>query len=122
MIFDQEERSTLRKAAEPIKGVEPSPIPFQEVALTRLLETVAALARCKFLPGSTDKRFARDVASIVSGGFPLTEKQQAHVLRLAYKYRRQMPPGLVPKARPPHAWERSSEDTAPSRASGDGTT
>jgi hypothetical protein len=32
---------------------------------------------------------------------PFTEKQAAHLARLAWRYRRQMPPSLVPKEKPP---------------------
>lgn len=58
----------------------------------------AALWRCTFLPGSHDKRFARDMAARAAMASPpdLTEKQAAHLARLAYKYRRQMPAHLVP--------------------------
>lgn len=55
-----------------------------------------ALAALSYLPGSWDKRFTRDVAAIVNAGQPLTEKQMANVERLAWKYRRQLAPRLIP--------------------------
>ena len=51
------------------------------------------LSGCSMLPGSWDKRFSRDMAYAAQndGCAPYTEKQREHILRLAYKYRRQMP-------------------------------
>lgn len=57
-----------------------------------------ALSRCTFLRGSHDKRFARDLAAYIY--LDLTERQAAHLNRLAWKYRRQMPAHLVPKEKP----------------------
>jgi hypothetical protein len=61
-----------------------------------------ALSRCSFLPGSHDKRFARDMgASARQTPTPdLTERQATHLDRLAFKYRRQMPAHLVPSEKP----------------------
>lgn len=59
------------------------------------------LATLNYLPGSWDKRFARDVAAYVAAGRPLSEKQVANVERLAWKYRRQLPARLIPA--PPEA-------------------
>ncbi len=52
--------------------------------------TIQALAkRVTFLPGSFDKRFARDLAGL--GEYDLlTPKQQAQVERMAYRYRKQL--------------------------------
>jgi hypothetical protein len=52
-----------------------------------------ALAKCRFLPGHPNKRFARDIAQQTR---PLTERQLRHLIRLAWRYRRSMPPDLVP--------------------------
>ncbi len=60
-------------------------------------ERAVALARCSFLPGHPHKRFAGDCAAIVAAGKPLTERQAAHLARLAWTYRRQMPARLVPE-------------------------
>ena len=59
-----------------------------------------ALAGVSYLPGSWDKRFARDVAAIAAAGGTLTDKQAANVDRLAWKYRRQLPARLVPERLP----------------------
>jgi len=56
-----------------------------------------ALGRCSFLPGSWDKRFARDLAIVAerSPEIAYTERQSAHLLRLAHKYRRQLPSTII---------------------------
>jgi len=64
--------------------------------MTRIADRVRALSRCTFLPGTRDKRFARDMAIIVDAGCPLTIKQVEHINRLARKYRRQMPADTIP--------------------------
>lgn len=51
-----------------------------------------ALAQCTFLPGSAHKRFARDLPHAKE----LTEAQVRHLIRLCWRYRRQMPADLVP--------------------------
>jgi hypothetical protein len=53
-----------------------------------------ALGECTFLPGSSHKRFARQVAAMRLEA--ISEKQWRHVIRLAWRYRRQMPRELVP--------------------------
>ncbi len=62
------------------------------------VRVATALARCKFLPGSADKRFAHDMASRAQLKDPpaLSERQGQYLKDLAYKYRRQMPADLVP--------------------------
>ena len=56
-----------------------------------------ALEICTFLPASWDKRFARDMAFAAKNSPErvLTEKQRASLLRLAIKYRRQLPTEIV---------------------------
>jgi hypothetical protein len=51
-----------------------------------------ALAQCTFVPGSAHKRFARDLPHAKE----LTEAQVRHLIRLCWRYRRQMPADLVP--------------------------
>lgn len=55
------------------------------------------LSRCSFLPGSWDKRFCRDMAFIAehSREVELSEYQNSNLLRLAWKYRRQLPTAIV---------------------------
>lgn len=50
------------------------------------------LQQCSFLPGSFDKRFARDIAFLATNSpdKELTEKQAACLDRLVYRYRRQI--------------------------------
>ena len=56
-----------------------------------------ALEACSFLPGSWDKRFARNMAAksrhAPAGDF--TEKQRVHLIRLAHRYRRQIPVAVI---------------------------
>lgn len=53
-----------------------------------------ALGQCTFLPGCSHKRFARDIQYVPAE--KLTERQRRHLVRLAWRYRRQMPWDLVP--------------------------
>jgi hypothetical protein len=53
-----------------------------------------ALAQCTFPPGSPPKRFARQVSQMPLEN--ISEGQRRHVIRLAYRFRRQMPRDLVP--------------------------
>lgn len=56
-----------------------------------------ALGACSFLPGSWDKRFARSMAFRAEHpeGGCFTERQRVHILRLAHKYRRQIPTSVL---------------------------
>ena len=54
-----------------------------------------ALAQCSFLPGSWDKRFAREMAARAATDLGFTERQRVHLLRLAHKYRRQMDTAIL---------------------------
>jgi hypothetical protein len=59
-----------------------------------------ALARCTFLPGSWQKRFARDMAAMATHApdHPLSERQTAWLIRLAHTYRRQLPTSVIAAA------------------------
>lgn len=52
-------------------------------------DIATALGSCSFLPGSFDKRFARQLQERKEK--PMTEKGRAMMLKLAVKYRRQIP-------------------------------
>lgn len=73
-----------------------------------------ALHGCSMLPGSWDKRFARNMAEIATaddnepGKYGITLAQKEHLIRLAQKYRRQIPDWgemilttTAPRRRPP---------------------
>ena len=63
------------------------------------IELAQALAACTYLPGTPQKRFARDLAA----GDPnreLTERQRHYMEILAWRMRRQMPKHLVPEREP----------------------
>lgn len=49
-----------------------------------------AIAKCRFLPGSWDKRFARDVGTLAENEGQLTERMAWHIWRVVYRYRRQV--------------------------------
>jgi hypothetical protein len=68
----------------------------------RQIDTARALGRCSFLPGTADKRFARDLAFLAehSPEREITERQALNLQRLAWKYRRQMPAALIPDEQP----------------------
>ena len=54
------------------------------------------------LPGSSQKRFARDIAHIAATepASDITLRQRHYMELLAWKYRRQLPHHLVPHAKP----------------------
>lgn len=67
-----------------------------EIDLDLLPRQIVALGRCVFLPGSPPKRFVRQIQGVDPAR--LSEAQRHHVVRLSYRYRRQMPDDLVPRA------------------------
>jgi hypothetical protein len=56
-------------------------------------ELCQALGCCTYLPGSWDKRFARDLSARAID-YQLSEKQVEQLERMKYKYRRQLAPKL----------------------------
>lgn len=57
-----------------------------------------ALGRVTYLPGSSYKRFARNMASIAEHrpDIEISEAQARYMTSLAWRFRRQMPADLVP--------------------------
>lgn len=53
---------------------------------------IDALARVTYLPGSADKRFARDMAArkAINPDYEMSERQRAYLRRLVHRYRRQI--------------------------------
>lgn len=52
---------------------------------------IAALDRCTYLPGSFEKRFARDMAALHKQADPqITARQRAWLWKQVYRYRRQI--------------------------------
>ena len=51
---------------------------------------ISKLVRCTFLPASFDKRFVKNIASQLANSGEITEKQRAYLVKLVYKYRRQI--------------------------------
>jgi hypothetical protein len=63
---------------------------------------IGALASCSMLPGTSHKRFVRDLA-FVAGHSPEKEislRQRHYLELLAWKYRRQISRSLVPDSKP----------------------
>ena len=54
----------------------------------------AALAACRFVPGSSPKRFVRQMAAR-DATKPLSERQAAYLWAIAWSWRRQLPQNLV---------------------------
>lgn len=67
---------------------------------------IEALSRCRFLPGSFAKRFARDMAAMPENT-RLTPKQRATVWKMVRTYRRQIPKWIVAAA---EAWLNRPEE------------
>jgi len=60
--------------------------------------TIDALSRCSFAPGTTQKRFVRQMSGR-DRRRPLTDRQRAYLWAVAWSWRRQLPPDLVDLAR-----------------------
>lgn len=66
-----------------------------------LEEQTLALAlspsRVTYCPGSSQKRFALDMATraLLPDPQPITPKQRAYLVKLAHRYRRQVPQSIV---------------------------
>lgn len=59
-------------------------------------EMALHLSRCRFLPGSAAKRFARDIGFEAEHDDPtITERQAAYLRSTVYTYRRQIPRDVV---------------------------
>lgn len=66
-----------------------------------------ALSDCRFTPGTFHKRFARETCSHIALNGIITQKQAECIERMAWTYRRQLPPQLVPGAQPPLPWKKT---------------
>jgi hypothetical protein len=88
--------------------VKPSLIPVETPIAGGWHDRVRlALARCTFLPASAHQRFSRHIGAMALAA--ITEAQWAHVMRLAWRYRRQMPSSLVP----PHGLVKALPEWTP---------
>ena len=59
---------------------------------------IEALYGCTFLPGSSQKRFVRQMFARDTAK-PLTERQKAYLWAIAWSWRRQLPASMVELAR-----------------------
>lgn len=65
----------------------------------RRMALLLSPARVSYTPGSWDKKFARSLADQAESPLPLiTARQREHLLRLLYKYRRQIPHAQLERA------------------------
>ena len=62
------------------------------------IRIVDALARCSFIPGTSQKRFVRQLAGC-DRKRPLTDRQRAYLWAIAWSWRRQLSADLVTLAR-----------------------
>jgi hypothetical protein len=61
-----------------------------------------SLANCSFLPGSSHKRFCRNMADIarLSPEKELSLRQRHYMELMAWRYRRQLPADVIPHNKP----------------------
>ncbi len=80
-------------------------LPPSSLSLTDLDRAAAfQLADCTFRPGSFEKRFARDIASLVAlGRAVLTPRQLYYLWKLCYRFRRQLTGPVRAEAERRHA-------------------
>jgi hypothetical protein len=66
------------------------------------IRLATALANCSFLPGSSQKRFCRNMGDIakLSPGKELSLRQRHYMELMAWRYRRQLPDDCVPLSKP----------------------
>ncbi len=66
------------------------------------IELVKALGACSYPPGTSQKRFARDILFLAehSPDRELSDRQRHYMQLMAWRYRRQMPSRLVPESKP----------------------
>jgi hypothetical protein len=66
------------------------------------IRLATALANCSFLPGSSQKRFCRNMGDIarLSPDKELSLRQRHYMELMAWRYRRQLPDECVPHAKP----------------------
>jgi len=62
------------------------------------IRIIDALTRCSFCPGSSPKRFVRQMAARDQGR-ALTDRQRAYLWAIAWSWRRQLPNELLDLAR-----------------------
>ena len=62
------------------------------------IEIVEALYGCRFVPGTSQKRFVRQMFARDTAK-PLTERQRAYLWAIVWSWRRQLPASLVELAR-----------------------
>lgn len=87
---------------------------YKDIRVTELQQLRArALAQCTMMPGSWEKRFARDMASIAAARpeSNLSPKQMEWITKLSWRFRRQMPQHLVPAQDPGEIFDQPNGAT-----------
>jgi hypothetical protein len=66
------------------------------------IELAKALGSCSYPPGTSQKRFARDILFLAENDpdKELSDRQRHYMQLMAWRYRRQMPSRLVPERQP----------------------
>jgi hypothetical protein len=80
------------------------PKPTYRMATQSEIDRAMALAKCRLPAGTMTKRFARDLKYQIEKDCIITEKQASFLASCCYRFRRQMPPKLVPEI-PPDGYE-----------------
>lgn len=75
-------------------------------------EICIKLGNLRYLPGSWDKKFARNVYGKAVDGKELTETQKEWIYRLLYKYRGQVPVLYQKHKGHPHCSRKPNRDTS----------
>ena len=93
-------KSSKLSRTEPLFGdiLVPAPPPTLLGMAPDEIRIAEALARCSFVPGSSPKRFARQIAAR-GHAKPLSDRQRAYLWAIAWSWRRQLPADLVALAR-----------------------
>jgi len=94
---EQKQQARLQWLAEHTKDTAPDELDTVIKRLERFpitpydIMAIAALDRCTYLPGSFEKRFARDMAALYKQDNPqITGRQRAWLWKQVYRYRRQI--------------------------------
>jgi hypothetical protein len=66
------------------------------------IELAKALGACSYPPATSQKRFARDISFLAANdpARELSDRQRHYMEIMAWRYRRQLPQGLVPERKP----------------------
>lgn len=102
LVFGSKKANELRRRSRRRAQPRPEPAAPRERAPMTDREKYAAkcLARCTFVPGSYNKRFARAMEALaMEKNAELTDRQRTNLWRMVFRFRRQIADGeLVAEA------------------------